>query len=308
LVRRFYDLPSLTSLAAFEASARHSSFKQAAAELNVTPGAVSRQIKAIEDEIGVALFVRRPRGVTLTPPGEELYRVLASSFSRASETIRSIRRGDKARNVALACTDVFATMWLTPRMPEFWRNAGDITVDLLISDDVKNFRRAEVELRVRYGLGAWIGETAELMFDDCLYPVCSPSFAALHPKATRADLSELPLLNVDWVDPDWMGWEEVLVRGNLQHRSSNSRRFGKFSVALQAAMADQGLVVGWHRMVGPLVEKGELVRFTDLVIPSPGGYYLTWNSNRELTPAAGVLRDWVRKVAQEERKVMCPTA
>ena len=95
MVRRYYDLPSLTSLAIFEAAARHLSFKRAAAELNVTTGAVSKQIKAIEDELGVPLFVRGANvGVSLTPAGADLYSVLSSSFSRAAEVVRTIKRGD----------------------------------------------------------------------------------------------------------------------------------------------------------------------------------------------------------------------
>lgn len=302
MVRRFYDLPPLTALAVFEACARHSSFKLAAAELNVTPGAVSRQIKAVEEDIGVPLFARKARGVTLTSQGEELYGVLANGFSRASDVIRAIRRGDRSRNVIVACTDVFATQWLIPRMPDFWRTVADVTVDHLISDDVRTFRRAEVELRIRHGSGTWIDETAEFLFDDCLYPVCSPRFAAAHDGATGHSLPDLPLIDVNWIDPDWMGWDELLPRAGIRRHATNIRRLGKFSVALQAAMADQGLVIGWHRMVRPLVERGELVRFTELTIPSPGAYYLTWNTNREPSPAAAVLRDWIRTIAAEERE------
>ncbi|MGY5775298.1 LysR substrate-binding domain-containing protein [Rhizobium sp. LEGMi135b] len=308
MVRRFYGLPSLTALAAFEAGARHGSLTLAAAELNVTPGAISRQIKAIEEDLGVALFVRKSKGVTLTAPAEELYSALASGFSRAADVVQSIRRGDRARNVTIACSDVFATMWLIPRMPDFWRQFADIAVDHLISDNVKNFRRSEVELRVRYGPGSWIDETAEFLFDDYLYPVCSPTFADKHKGASTKDLAELPLLNVEWVEPDWIGWEEVLLRAGLKTGAANTRRFGKFSVAVQAAMADQGVVIGWHRIVGPLVEKRELVRFTDLVIPSPGAYYLTWNSSRELSPAAETLRGWIREIAAGERETAGSTA
>jgi DNA-binding transcriptional LysR family regulator len=139
MVRRYYDLPSLTALAVFEASARHLSFKQAAAELNVTPGAISRQIKAIEDELGVPLFVRLGTGVTLTTAGEDLYGVLASGFSRAADIVRTIKRGDRSKNVTLACTDAFATMWLIPRMPDFWTRYSDIAVDHLISDDPRAY-------------------------------------------------------------------------------------------------------------------------------------------------------------------------
>ncbi|MBB2796785.1 UNVERIFIED_ORG: DNA-binding transcriptional LysR family regulator [Rhizobium pisi] len=306
MVRRFYGLPSLTALATFEASARHGNFTLAAAELNVTTGAVSRQIKSIEQELGVPLFVRTGKGVMLTAPAEELYRALASGFARASEVFNSIKQGDSARNVTIACSEVFGSMWLIPRMPDFWRRFPDISVDHLIGDNFKVFRRSELELRIRYGSGKWIDETAEFLFDDCLYPVCSPGFAEKHAGAAAADLADLPLLNVEWVEPGWTGWEEVLLRAGVPYRGLSGRRFGKFSVALQAAMADQGLVVGWHRLVGPLVEKGDLVRFTDLVVPDPGAYYLTWNHTRALPAAALSLRDWIRMLAEEERHAPMP--
>ena len=186
MVRRYYDLPSLTALAVFEASARHLSFKLAAAELNVTPGAVSKQIKAIEDELGMPLFVRLGAGVSLTSAGEDLYGVLSSSFSRAAEVVRTIKRGDRFKNVTIACTDAFATMWLIPRMGDFWERFPEITVDHLISDNPRDYRRAEVELRVRYGLGAWADESAELLFDETIYPVCGPGFASTHRDAVEA--------------------------------------------------------------------------------------------------------------------------
>lgn len=302
MVRRYYDLPSLTALAIFEASARHLSFKLAAAELNVTPGAVSKQIKAIEDELGVQLFVRLGTGVALTNAGEDLYSVLSSSFSRAAEVVRTIKRGDRSKNVTIACTDAFATFWLIPRMADFWERFPDITVDHLISDNPRDYRRAEVELRIRYGLGAWGDEIAELLFDETIYPVCSPSFAAMHRDATAETLPDLPLLHVDWVDPEWADWDEVLRRAKIPHGPNRGRRFGKFSVALQAAQADQGLAVGWHRLVRPLMADGRLVKLTDLEMPAPGGYYLTWNDRRTLSPAAETLRSWLREIATLERQ------
>ncbi|MDX8479906.1 LysR substrate-binding domain-containing protein [Mesorhizobium sp. VK24D] len=301
MVRRYYDLPSLTALAVFEASARHLSFKLAASELNVTPGAVSRQIKAIEDELGVPLFVRLGTGVVLTSAGEDLYGVLAGSFSRVSDVVRTVKRGDRSKNVTIACTDAFASMWLIPRMPEFWDRHGDVTVDHLISDNSRDFRRAEVELRVRYGFGSWPDERAELLFDEVIYPVCGAEFAREHRDATAESLAELPLLHVDWVDPDWADWDEVLGRAGLTHGPLRGRRFGKFFVALQAAQANQGIAVGWHRLVRPLVEEKKLVKITDLELEAPGGYYLTWYDNRTLSPAAEILREWLREVCAKER-------
>jgi LysR family transcriptional regulator, glycine cleavage system transcriptional activator len=300
--RRHYNLPSLTALVAFEASARHLSFKRAASELHVTPGAISKQIRAIEAELGVPLFVRLGTGISLTSAGEDLYRVLANGFSRTSDVVRTLKRGDRSKNVTIACTDAFATFWLIPRMPDFWGRFADITVDHLISDDPRDFKRAEVELRIRYGFGAWPAETAELLFEDTIYPVCGPGFASKHPRLDVTKLPDLPLLHIDWVDPDWANWDEVLRRAAIPHGSKRGRRFGKYSVALQAAQADQGVALGWHRLVRQLIEERRLVRLTDLELPAPGGYYLSWNDYGTLSAAGETLRDWLREMSERERK------
>jgi LysR family transcriptional regulator, glycine cleavage system transcriptional activator len=301
--RRYHNLPSLTALVAFEASARHLSFKQAANELHITPGAISKQIRTIEDELGVPLFVRLEAGITLTSAGQDLFGVLSNSFVRTAEVVGSIKRGDRSKNVTMACTDAFATYWLIPRMPDFWTRFPEITVDHLISDDPREFRRAEVELLVRYGFGAWSGETAELLFGDTIYPVCGPNFARKYRRAQAKDLPDLPLLHVDWVDPEWANWEEVFCRANIAHGRQRGRRFGKYSVAVQAAQADQGVVLGWDRLVRQLVQDGRLRRFTDLELPAPGGYYVTLNDYKTLSPAGVTLRNWLREMSKLDEGV-----
>lgn len=293
----------MTALAVFEASARHLSFKLAASELNVTSSAVSRQIRAIESDLGVALFTRLGGGVMLTGAGEDLYGVLAKSFSWTADVVRMIKQGDRSRNVTVACSDAFASMWLIPRMHRFWTEYTDITVDHLISDNSHYYRRAEVELRIRYGFGAWPDENAELLFDEVIYPVCGPGFAKEHRATVAEGLADMPLLHVDWVDPEWAGWDEVLRRAGIPHGPLRGRRFGKVLVALQAAQADQGIAIGWHRLVHPLVDEGKLVKITNLKLAAPGGYYMTWNVNRTLSPAAALLRDWIRLMSAEERNM-----
>jgi len=306
MVRKFYDLPPVTSLAVFETAARHCSFTRAAAELNVTPGAVSRQIRGLEDNLGVPLFLRNNRGVILTVDGEALFHVLASGFSHAADTVRAIRRGETVRRITVACSDVFGSMWLAPRMPGFWQRYPEITVDHLITDNTPDFRRAEVDLRIRFGSGTWADETSELMFDDRVYPVCSPSFAARHGNASFSALKNLPLLDVEWVATDWLRWEDMLAHVGIPVHAASIRRFGKFSVALQAAMADQGVVIGWHRIVDPLIREGRLMRYSDLVMQPPGGYFLTWNTDRTLSAAALHFKAWMAKLAHAEKAATAP--
>ena len=297
MVRRYYDLPSLTALATFEASARHRSFKLAAGELNVTPSAVSRQIKTLEQEFDVSLFSRQPDGVELTPEGEELYAVLSSGFARASEVVHRIKTRNRARNVTLACTNAVAIMWLIPRMCEFWGQYPDLQIDHLISDNARDYRRADIDLRIRYGSGIWPDETARLLLKEWIYPVVGPGFARAHPKARAADIPSLPLLHVEWLDPDWTDWNELLKRAAIPHGPLTGRRFSSLPVTLHAAQDDQGVAMGWHQLVLPLLVEKRLVRFTDLTQPAPGSYYLTWNDNRELSKAAMTLRDWLLDIA-----------
>lgn len=300
MVHRYYRLPSLTALAAFESAARHRSVQRAADELNVTPGAVSRQIRALEEELGVPLFGRTPRGLTLTADAEALFAVMAQAFSRASETVEVIRSGNRLRRVTLACTHAFATQWLMPRMGEFWRRHPEISVDHLISDDAREFRRPEVDLRIRYGFGGWPDEVSAPLMSDTIYPIVGRGFAERHSGATPADIPELPLLHVDWSDAEWTGWDELLRLAGVAHGALRGRRFSTLGVVLRACEEDQGIAVGWHRLVRPQVEAGTLVPFTDIRLPSPGSYHLSWNAGPEPSAPTRLLRDWLLETAGRE--------
>jgi DNA-binding transcriptional LysR family regulator len=300
MVYRHYRLPSLTSLAAFEATARHRSIQRAASELNVTPGAVSRQIKTLEEELCVPLFVRSPTGLTLTADAEALSAVLSQAFGRTAETVQAIRSRNRTKRVTLACTHGFASQWLMRRMGEFWRHFPDISVDHLVSDDTREFRRAEVDLRIRYGFGAWPDETSALLMTDTIYPIAGVEFARQHAGCVAADIPELPLLHVDWADAEWTGWDELLRRAGIPHGALPGRRFSTLGIVLQACQEDQGVAVGWHRLVRPLVEGGRIVPFTELRMPSPGSYYLSWNASREPSDAVRTLRDWLLSAAGDE--------
>lgn len=301
MVRRFYNLPSLTMLAAFESCARHMSIKLAAAELNVTPGAVSRQIRGLEEEAGTPLFDRDKDGMRLTAEGDELYAVLTRGFSEASEAFHRIRTGQAQSSVTLACSTAFGALWLMPRIGDFWRAHPDISVNHLISDVANDYRRAEVDLRIRYGSGAWPDEMTHKLYNDRIFLVCGPGYYKRYRKTADKDVAELDLLHVAGVDPEWTNWEEFLRRAGVAHGPIVGRRFNNFSVLMQAAMDDQGVALGWERLVQPKLDDGRLKRLTELAIDAPGAYYLTWNENRALSPAAETLKDWLIETAKAGR-------
>lgn len=293
MTKRYYGLPSLTQLAAFEASARHLSMKQAAAELNVTPGAVSHQVKALEYEIGAELFKRVHRGIELTEAGAELYAVLSSAFSRTAAVIEKIGAGTNDATVTIGASTAVASLWLMPRIGRLWQAHPELLINHRVSDRPFDLDRSDIDLVVRYGSGSWEGETAIQLFTDMVGPVCSPGFAASHTIRNRNDLFALPLLQLEAVDSGWMSWREWFVLGGSDVGRIDGPKFNNYSIALQAAEEGTGVVLGWTRLIESYLSTGRLVPLGDLSIPAPGAFYLTWNSRDQLDPSVTIVRDWL---------------
>lgn len=293
MVRRYYSLPSLNALAAFEAAARHLSLTKAAEELNVTPGAVSKQVRLLEDELGNPLFLRRHRALQLTREGETMAAALREGFERISSTFRQVKTSGGQSSVTIGCTMAMAHLWLMPRMGAFWANHQDIVVDHVISDHPRGLDRPDIDLRLRYGSGEWPDELSAKLYDDRIFPVASPAFAREHPVRTADDLSKLQLLSVEGIDWEWTTWADFFREVGYPDRRLNVRRFNSHVIALQAARTGQGAVLGWASLVTPLLESGDLVQLTDTVIPAPQSYFVTWSARRPLSRQANVLRDWL---------------
>jgi LysR family glycine cleavage system transcriptional activator len=298
MARRYYQLPSLTGLNTFDACARHGSFTAAAGELGVTLGAVSRQIKALEAELDCPLFLRLHRGVELTAEGLDLFQTLSSSFQQIGRLCQEFRKRAQSTDVTLAATTAFASLWLMPRIGGFWQHYQDVNLNHAISDNPLDSGFVNADIRIRYGDGVWRGEETVKLFDDRIYPVCGRGFAERHDLRQPGDLLDYPLLQLDSVDPAWTSWELPLERWGCDVRLARLRRFNNYVVALQAAEENQGIVLGWHSLVGALVERGQLARIGSMEIEAPGSYYLTWAENRPLSQSASWLRDWLVEVGK----------
>ncbi len=298
--RRYYRLPSLTSIGTFETCARHGSFTAAAGELGVTLGAVSRQIKLLEEELGCPLFMRRYRGVELTDEGQELFHLVSNSFQQIGSLCEQLRSRVNQTEVTIAANAAFSMLWLMPRLSDFWRRYPGINVSHVISDNASDPAFLRADLRIRYGSGDWYRESSEVLFGDSIYPVCGNSFAVNHDIKTVEDLLQLPLIRLDDVDPNWTGWKRWFGHWNIEASQLNYRRFNNYVVALQAAEENQGVLLGWDKLVAPLVKQNRLVRLLDFSMAAPDRYYLTWDSNRELSEAAGTLRDWLASQSGED--------
>lgn len=266
--------------------------------MNVTRSAVSRQIKALESDLGIKLFVREKNGAQLTAAAQDLFAEISSSFSRWSDTIRTITTEKPEETVTLACTEAFAMLWLMPRMANFSAKYPGIIVNYLIPDRVSDYRNAEVDLFVRPANGAWPNEISEPLYDDFIYPVCGLAFAEEHRDSEPSSIWQLPLLHLDWTEPNWPRWQDFLQAKSIVSQGLRGQRFAKYIVLLAAAEANQGLALGWDAMVRPLIDQGKLVRFSNLSLPDPIGFCLAWSDKKPLSHAAKALQSWLREQAR----------
>src|SRR5215470_5968529 len=293
MVRRFYNLPSLTALAAFEAAARHRSMTRAAAELNVTTGAISRQVRGLESYVGEPLLRRGRRGVELSATGNELYGALSAGFSQISQTVERIKAARSSTAVTVGASTGIASLWLMKRIGDFWRAHPDITVNHLISDIADDLRRADVDLRIRYGSGSWPDESGAFLFRDYVIPVCGRRFLREHASTSVGALAKAPLLNLHPVDPTWMTWEEWFRLIGHPVNRLQARHANNYASILNAAADNQGVALGWSGLVAPLLKDGSLVRFGEAKVRAPGAFYVTWNDHRKLGDAVELLKAWL---------------
>jgi LysR family glycine cleavage system transcriptional activator len=298
MARRPYDLPSPVALQAFEAAARHLSLKAAAAELNVTPGAVSRQVKALETDLGVELFTRVHRGVELTQAGEDLFSVLAWGFDQTAQVVRRLRQAGAESAVTIGSSTAFGQLWLMPRMGGFWQSHPDVTVNHVLSDVDRDLVRAGVDVRTLYRASGEDAPGSMRLFGDTMLPVASPAFVERHAGARAADLVGLPLLRVEGLDPDWITWEGWFDRLGIPHGRLQGRTFNNYAITLQAARDDQGVALGWRSLVEPMLRSGELTAFTDAEVEAGGAFFVAWPADRPLSEPARLLRDWIVEAAR----------
>ena len=290
-------VPSLTALVEFEAVARLSSFTNAASELGVTQAAVSRQVRFLEETLGVRLFHRLHRSIALTKEGEALYLVVAESMQKIAGVFDRLSTGAEQQELVLASTAPFAQFRLMPRLPNLKRLDPPLQLRLTTQMFTADLRHVEVDVAVRYGDGKWGDGTSTLLFDEEVFPVCSPAFLEENktPESLQ-DLGMLPLIESDSTYEGWMGWEGWFR--SVGHRPAKLNyvlRCSLYTDAVQAARYGQGVALGWSRMVHDLLATGELVRLTDASCKPSDAYFVIVPHGRSITPVVTRLIDWLRE-------------
>jgi DNA-binding transcriptional LysR family regulator len=290
-------VPSLTALVEFEAVARLSSFTRAAAELGVTQAAVSRQVRFLEDALGVRLFYRLHRSIALTDEGQALYVVIAESMQKIAGVFDRLSIGPEQQELVLASTAPFARLRLLPRLPNLRRLEPPLQLRLTTQMFTADLRHVEVDVAVRYGDGNWGDGTATLLFDEEVFPVCSPGFLEEREVSESLEaLAALPLIESDSTYEGWMGWEAWFrSAGHRPAKLNYVLRASLYTDAVDAARYGQGVALGWSRLVHDLLAKGELVRLTGASCKPRDAYFVVVPHGRTMTPAIMRLIEWLRE-------------
>ncbi len=297
--RRHYNLPPLTTLSAFEAAARHLSFKNAADELSVTPGAVSHQIKALEGDLQTVLFQRRHRGVDLTEDGRALYETLSVSFGRISKTLETIRNRRSSDKVTVGSTTAVAALWLSSSIIEFWRETPDLNINQISQD--RPFRdRPDIDFFIRYGrdMDAKLSHTP--LYRDTLVPVGTPEMAVRLQEADIETLARQRLIHLDTEDRTWTTWPEWFQQLGFEGPIPAESSVNSYSVALQLARKGAGLVLGWKRLIRPMLASGKLVQIGEHRLKAPNQFYLVGRPDEDLSENAKKLKDWIIRQTHDQ--------
>jgi len=287
-------IPSLNGLKAFESAARHLSFTQAAHELSVTQTAISHQIRRLEDELGVRLFLRAKDGLTLTPEGRAYLPGVHSAFNELRYSTQMLL-GSRENNALTISTLVsLASKWLLPRLGSFQEAFPGIDVRVTASTELVDFHKAGIDAAIRYGRGDWPGLRADRLMSDEVFPVCSPRLLA-GPNALKApsDLRHHRLLQVSGMtDDDWGIW--LNAAGQPQALAEGSRlTFDLAMMAVQAAIDGLGVCIGRSTYVDEDLKAGRLVAPFDLKLKSDLGFYLVTPLENADSNKVQAFRTWL---------------
>ena len=298
-------LPPLASLRAFAAAARHLSFKTAAAELGVTPTAISHQIRLLEETCGRPLFQRRPRPLRLTRVGERLFPVLRNGLDAFASAIASVNEGPGQGPLRLTSPNAFAGRWLVPRLP-LWREAHpEIPLDVIGTDAVLDLRAGDADVAIRYAYAMPTDLPAQEICRDVFFPMCAPELlaSAAHPIKRAAELLRCPLIHYEWSHwdpkgPTWHRWlatarsidpdlPEVTEVWDLSFREELH--------AIEAVVAGQGIAICSDVVVSHELRSGILVKAHDLSLPGYG-FYLVHMPDHPRLPAIAAFCAWMRSL------------
>ena len=279
-------LPPLNWLRAFEAAARHLSFTQAAAELNVTQSAVSQHVRSLESFLGRELFIRRTRALILTEAGANYLPTIREAFGILASGTRAFRSGDRGRSLSAQCNLAFSAFWLVPRLAGLMQAHPWLTLNLMtpIWDPERYAGSAEVE--IRFGRPSDVSDAAVRLTHDRYFPVCRPGYAADDPDWTRA-----PLFDCSGVMENWESW--LANQGRRMPEGKRIHLGSTYVVSVQAALHGAGLAMAHDTVACDLLVSGALVRPSSHTVAMSAAYFLIAPPRHGETPASRAFVQWL---------------
>ena len=290
-------LPPLNSLRAFESAGRHLSFSKAAEELSVTPGAISQQIRGLEDFLEIKLFKRRNRSIVLTDAGQIFLPLLSDGFSSISEAVDTVRKSQCDHPLTITAPPSFTSKWLIPRLCKFQSLHSDIDVRIDASSHLVDFVREDIDVGIRFGDGEYPELESIFLFSFDLIPVCSPEL--LTDGKGLGDVSDIrhhTLLHDDDrnIDPSWPDWAMWLATAGVDDiDASRGIHFHQGEMIIEAALEGQGIALVSSVMAAGEIESGRLVQPFETRLPVRLRFHLVTSAQKARNPKVAEFRQWI---------------
>lgn len=291
-------LPPLNSLRAFEVAARLGGFVAASSELNVTPAAVSHQVKLLEAHLGVELFRRLPRGMKLTNAGRELLPEISRGLSHFARAIGSLSGGELRGKLTVNVPPSFAALWLVPRLDGFLTAFPDIQLRLTAYNAAPDLKKGDVDIRIAYGKGDYPGLKTDYIMEETIFPVCAPSLLHKSPLRRMSDIRNHTLIhdfNVGDDEPSmtWAHW----LRGSGVEQSMISRHveYSDTILMVEAAVKGQGVALGRSSVAADYLKTGKLIKPLNIEQTSEYAYYMITTDEGAERPRVRAFLDWLKR-------------
>ena len=283
----------LNAIRAIEIVARRGSLAPAAEELGVTPGAVSQHIRRAEERLGLELFERTPRGLVPTAALRDIVPQLSAGFRALQDGFAALKASDE-HILTLTVGSVFASRWLIWRMGKFAALNPDIEVRLVVTGNIIDLGRADIDCAIRFGRGDWPGADGELIGGDTYRPVCAPPLARTI--RSPADLAQVPVIHDTSTMLSWQAWFEA---AGIPMPATSGPTYDDPALAFDAAISEQGVLLAVDMMAADAVSDGRLVRPFDIAATSGVGYWFVTAKGRREPKKTRRFRHWLRTAAPD---------
>lgn len=291
-------LPSISSLRALEALDRLRSASAVAEELSLTQSAVSRQLQALERQLGAELIVRDKKRLFLTPEAEDYAAEIRQALSQIARSTLRLQTAPLTGTLSLAILPAFGMRWLMPRLPDFSRQNPDVTINMATRLEQFNFAGEPFDAAIHFGSKDWPGTRSILLKHEHLLPVCSPSLLGELKITAPADIQKLPLLHIQTRPQAWKHWFESL--GVISYSPLSNTMYDQFATITQAALHGLGVALMPDYLVEQELATGRLLALHPAPIESSGAYYLVWPETKSRHAALTKFCNWLSTQSQPE--------